>query len=282
MREHTVTKLREMLSQQDRSVVSELKEKQRHRSRSLSESRLSFVTGNPSRDKQTVRAAAVRAGFKNPADIRALADAITANPDSVFSPKMLGNFGMIARGAVSAALGGGFDTDYELPAQHGVLSHTASSLERIGGPVGTNIYKAGRKLQSAEKWFTTWDPDVGDSGLGVPQREYTRGSAFDPHGARGRRDQCVKRRISVPGEKPFFVGYEMGTPGYERCMNDRQRSDEIAQLQRVLKKPGAAAKLPDLARELGIEPEEYLKHRRADMEYRGRFWRRAVQGQRAR
>lgn len=280
MREHTITKIREMLSSDDRTVVSQLKEKQRHSFRSLQESRrASFATGNTSRDKQTVRAAALRAGIRDSSAIRALADIITSNPDAIFSPRMLGK---IARGSVSAALGGGFDPKYRIPKYHGVLSKDASSLERIGGPIGTKLYKAGRALQNAESWFTPWDPDAGDAGLGVPQREYTRGSAFDPSNARGRRDQCIKQRINVPGEDKFYIGYEMGTPGYERCMSNSANANEVAKLQQALRRPGVAEKIPDLARELGIDPDEYLKHKRADMQYRGRAWRKAVQGHRSR
>jgi hypothetical protein len=281
MREHTITKMRQMLSHQDNTMLSELKEKQRHKFRPLSEARLPFMSGNPSRDKQVVRRAALQAGFKSTNLIRSLADVLTTTPDAILNPSTLAAMGALSRGAISSMLGGGFDPDYRVPEKHGVLSHTASSLERIGGKVGTSVYKTGRTLQKAEKWFVPWDPEMGEEAVGKRAKNYSRGSAFDPQ-TRGRRDDCVARRISVPGEQPYYVGYQMGTPGYERCMASSE-SDEyqkVKELKRLLSRRENAEKLPELVRQLGMEPEEYLKHRRADMEYRGRIWRRGAQTQR--
>lgn len=271
MREHTITVMRQMLSHRDRDELAGLKEKQQHRSRPLTEARLPFFSNNISTKKQAIRAAAREAGITGSADVKALTNELIANPQALFKGSFWQKLG---RGMASAVTHGKFDSSYRVPDKGSTLSREASSLERVGGPIATGIYKGGRALQNLEKRLTPWDVNQGSNI--APARKYSRGSAFDPAGNRGDRDKCTAKRIDMAGGKPVFVGYNMGSKEYERCMSGGG-AEGVGELKRVLSRRSVASKLPAFVKALGIDPEYYLKRQRADIEHRGRTWGKAAQ-----
>ena len=278
MREHTVTTIRQMLSSQDSDVVASLKANQQHKFRSLSETRISFIDPKKTtKTLQDVRIASPEAGLKDQAAIKGIANLLSGHPKALFNPKFWNSIG---RGSISALLHGKFDPNYKIPGSGGTLSKNASSLERVGGPLATGAYKAGRALQKAEDWFNIHDPDAGEGQFAA--RSYSTGSAFDPRGARDQRDACSAKKFKAPGQEPVVIGYTMGTPEYEQCMEPNSSGwRELENSKNVLSRSSVLAKLPDVMKNLGIDAETYLKHRQAEVDYRGRKWSRKSADHRA-
>lgn len=275
MKEHTINVVRQMLSDQDRGMLTDLKEKQRHASRSLQEALPSFFRASPSRQQQMARAAAQKAGITDQNAIRQLTAILQNDPGAILK----GSFWGQAGGAVASALvHGKADTNYRVSDVGGTLSREASSLERVGGSAATGAYKVGRALQKAEKWLTPWDPEQGDPTMGIgPRNNYGRGSAFDPSQNRGARDQCIVKKVNTPGG-PMYIGHKMGSPGYEKCMSgDGDDASNVRELQRVLKRPGVSSKVSDFVANLGMDPDMVLQRTTSDVTHRGRVFGRAVQ-----
>jgi len=258
MREHTITKMRDLLSDRDKEVLSDMKEQVRHRCRSLQEARM-FLNRAASAGKffnrGAVQQAAVRAGVTDQKAIRVISDLLANRPEAVLN---LAFWKKMGRGAASAVLHGKFDPNYKAPKRGGALSWEASSLERIGGAVGTTTYRAGRALQKAEKWFNIEDPDQ--------SRSYSRGSAFGSRA--GAVDACAKKKVFTSDGRTAYIGYDMGSPEYERCMSDPSEQSNV----NVRMNDKYYKHLPDVLKELGVDPDKYISHKRDEFTYkRGKY-----------
>ncbi len=262
MKENIVTKMRELLSSRDSEMLSDMKEKVRHKYRTLQER--SRAKLNPSRNvgiseiTQDVTAASIGRAVKdlrihNDKAVGLMLGVIENDYKTLFNPVFWRDIG---RGASSFLLHGKFDVGYKHPEVGGAMSREASSLERIGGTLGTSVYKAGRTLQKAEKWFNIEDPEDRPTGTGYAR--YSRTSAF----GRARKDDidsCVKTRVSYGGGIDY-VGHVIGTPGYEKCLGDETEKSNNDRIKR-------AADVKQEREKIGRE-EEYEIDRKDDREGR--------------
>lgn len=258
MTEHTITKMRELLSSKDSEMFADMKATVRHKFRPLQETQKlnRGFGGGAAINRQNIKTAAAAAGVTNKRAIEAITNLLVAHPEAVFNSVFWKKMGS---GAASAFLHGKFDTEYKAPEEGGALSRHASSFERVGGKLGTGAYKAGRALQKAEKWFNVTDPDQ--------TREYSRGSAFS-HARRGAVDACIKRRINIRGGADSYIGHEMGSPGYEKCMSDPSEQRDMD----IFRKTQYAEVLPKVLQQMGYDPATYLKTKRDEMAFkRGKF-----------
>jgi len=230
-------------------MLSALKAQEQHKRRMLSEARIPFAkptAGGKVFSKPNIRAAASRAGVTDRRAVSALIDVLTLHPHAVLNSAF---WKQVGAGAASFFLHGTFDPNYSVPEVGGAMSHRASSLERIGGQIGTGAYKAGRALQKAEKWFNTSDPDA--------RRFYSRDSAFNPTRS-GAIDACIKRRVGIANGPDAYIGYDMGTREYEQCVNNPQAQDEV----NIRRNAKHYKHLPGVLRELGVDPDRYMKMKR--------------------
>ncbi len=229
-------------------MLSDLKEKERHKKRTLSEA-IRFASpsaGGKVFSRANIKSAASRAGVTDQRAIQTLMDVLTLHPEAVLNVAF---WKQVGAGTASLFLHGTFDPNYSVPEVGGALSHRASSLERIGGQIGTGVYKAGRTLQKAEKWFNIEDPDA--------RRFYSRDSVFNPTRS-GAVDACIKRRVDIRGGPDAYIGYDMGTLDYERCVNNPRMQDEV----NARRNAKHYKHLPGVLRELGIDPDRYMKLKR--------------------
>jgi len=240
-------------------MLADLKEKEQHKFRSLHEVRRKFARMRSSAmrlfTKKEVADASRRVGIKDRGEIAGLQELLVHHPDAILN---VNYWKSIGKGAASAFFYGKADIDYSPAKEGGPLSRDASSLERIGGSVGTGVYKAGRALQKAEKWFDIKDP----AGRRLRGKKFSPGSAF---GARGDDiDKCISKRVGMHGGKFVYIGHEMGTAGYERCLDDENEKDKLADM----KSKRYAEHLPEILRELGVDPDKYMKHRAGTLTHR--------------
>jgi hypothetical protein len=242
-------------------MLADLKEKEAHKFRNLNEARKRFARAHGAVrklfTKRQVKEAATRAGVKDQRELKGLVELLTLHPDAILNSAYWKKMGS---GMASAFLYGKFDSEYKPAREGGAMSKDASSLERIGGSIGSGTYKAGRALQKAEGWFDIRDP----ANRRYRGHEYSAGSAFSPQRT-GAIDSCISKRVGLHGGKFAYIGHEMGTAGYERCLGD---TDEQRALDAQKGKAAHKEHLPAVLRELGVDPEKYMKRRGDEFAHR--------------
>lgn len=243
MKEHTITTMRQLLSNQDTEMLSALKDKEQHKYRDLMEVRgrqlKTLRVGGKLITKEKIHQAASEIGM-DPQRAEAL---LLGHPEMVFNPKFLG-------AQVSRMLG--------VPNKTMQQWRDASPLERIGGPIGTAAWKLGRAAEKAEKWLHFTPAEQRQTISGYAAREQTAGSAFGPAANIDR--TCIGRFTITPRGRPAIVGPMLGSDEYYRCRND----PTYHRYWKDFSHAEDADKVPELVSKLGLEPDRYMQQRKQE------------------
>jgi hypothetical protein len=239
-------------------MLSDMKAKVRHKYRALQEgARVNLHKQDGVGDvmqkitAKNIRAAAKDAGIHNRSVVDGVVIALTKHPETILNSKFWKDIGA---GSASFLLHGKFNTDYKAPKIGGAISRKASSLERIGGTLGTGVYKAGRNLHRAEKWLNIDSPDDRREQDASGGGRYSQGSAFSRY-RRDTVDACAKKRVSWGvGSEKTYIGHVMGTPGYEQCLTNPEEQREIGRVKDNKEVLKAMPKILDI---LGYNHEKY-------------------------